>query len=109
MGSISYGQRTQLHFNYGNLNAQRYRDKILRPIVVLFIRSHQLMFQHDNARPVVEKNTQLSYLSKSKDTYIENDSRKRDPVKYYLSKSLKVFGFKCIRSKCIAKIYKVKV
>jgi hypothetical protein len=35
---ISYGQQTQLHFIDGNLNAQRYRDEILRPIVVPFIR-----------------------------------------------------------------------
>jgi hypothetical protein len=42
------------------------------------------------------KNTQLSYLSKSKDTLIQNDSSKSEshPVKYCLSKSLKVFGFK---------------
>ena len=35
-------------------------------------------------------------LSKSKDTLIENASSKSEshPVKYYLSKSLKVFGFK---------------
>ena len=31
---ISYGQRTQLHFIDGNLNAQRYRGDILWPIVV---------------------------------------------------------------------------
>jgi hypothetical protein len=30
---ISYRQQTQLHFIKGNLNAQRYRDEILRPIV----------------------------------------------------------------------------
>ena len=30
---ISYGQRTQLYFIDGNLNAQKYRDEILRPIV----------------------------------------------------------------------------
>ena len=30
---INYGQRTQLHFIYGNLNAQIHRDEILRPIV----------------------------------------------------------------------------
>uniref|UniRef100_A0A8C7G8E6 EMAP like 3 n=1 Tax=Oncorhynchus kisutch TaxID=8019 RepID=A0A8C7G8E6_ONCKI len=42
-----------------------------------------------------EKSTQLSYLSK--DTLIENASSKNEshPVKYYLSKSLKVSGFKC--------------
>ena len=52
---ISYGQRTQLHFINGNLNAQRYRDEILRPIVVSFISRHHLMFQHDNARPHVAR------------------------------------------------------
>jgi hypothetical protein len=45
---ISYGQWTQ--FAFWNLNAQRYSDEILRPIVVPFIRHHHLMFQHDNAR-----------------------------------------------------------
>ena len=47
-------------------------------------------------KPVVEKSIQLSYLSKSKDTFIENDSSKSEshPEIYYLSKSLKVFGFK---------------
>ena len=33
---ISYRQLTQLHFINDNLNAQRYRDEILRPIVVPF-------------------------------------------------------------------------
>ncbi len=33
------------------LNAQRYRDDILRPIVVPFIHDHHLMLKHDNARP----------------------------------------------------------
>ena len=40
------------------------------------------------------KSTQLSYLSKSKDALIENDSGKSHPVKYHLSGSLKVIGFK---------------
>ena len=52
---ISYGQRKQLHFINGNLNAQRYRDEILRPIVVPLICRHHLMFQHDNARPHVTR------------------------------------------------------
>ena len=39
----------------GNLNAQRYRDEILKPIVVPFICHHYLMFQHDNAQPQVTK------------------------------------------------------
>uniref|UniRef100_A0AAZ3QDS3 Tc1-like transposase DDE domain-containing protein n=1 Tax=Oncorhynchus tshawytscha TaxID=74940 RepID=A0AAZ3QDS3_ONCTS len=33
------------------MNAQIYRDEILGPIVVPLIRSHHLIFQHDNARP----------------------------------------------------------
>ena len=52
---ISYRQQILLHFIYVNLNAQRYRDKILRPIVVPFIRCHHLMFQHDNALPHVTR------------------------------------------------------
>jgi hypothetical protein len=51
---ISYGQQTKLHFIDGNLNAQTYRDDILKPIVVPFIRFHHLMFQH-NALPYVAR------------------------------------------------------
>ena len=47
---VCYGQRTQVHFIDGILNAQRYHDEILRPIVAPFIHDHHLMFQHDNAR-----------------------------------------------------------
>ncbi len=32
--TVCYGQRTQMHFIDGILNAQRHRDEILRPIVV---------------------------------------------------------------------------
>ncbi len=39
------GQRTQVHFIHGILNAQRYPDEILRPIVVQFILDHHLMLQ----------------------------------------------------------------
>jgi hypothetical protein len=52
---ISYGQQTQLRFIDGNLNAQRYRDEILRHIVVPFICLHHHMFQHDNAQPHVTR------------------------------------------------------
>ncbi len=51
----SYGQRTQVHFIDGILNAQRYRDEILKPIVVPFIHDHHLMLQHDNAWPYVAR------------------------------------------------------
>ncbi len=52
---VCYGQRTQVHIIDSVLNAQRYRDKILRPIVVPFIHDHHLMLQHDNARPHVAR------------------------------------------------------
>ena len=52
---INYGQQTQLHFIDGNLNSLRYRDEILRPIVVPFICLHHLLFQHDNARTDVAR------------------------------------------------------
>ncbi len=52
---VCYGQRTQVHFIDGILNAQRYRDEILRPIVVPFNHDHHLMLQHDNARPHVAR------------------------------------------------------
>ncbi len=44
-----------MYFIDGILNAQRYRDEILRPIVVPFIHNHHLMLQHDNAQPHVAR------------------------------------------------------
>uniref|UniRef100_A0A8C6KUW6 Tc1-like transposase DDE domain-containing protein n=1 Tax=Nothobranchius furzeri TaxID=105023 RepID=A0A8C6KUW6_NOTFU len=52
---ICYGRRTQVHFIDGILNAQRYCDEFLRPIVVPYIHEHHLMFQQDNARPHVAR------------------------------------------------------
>ncbi len=52
---VCYGQRTQVHFIDDILNAQRYRDEILRPIVVPFIHDHHLMLQHDYAQPHVAR------------------------------------------------------
>jgi hypothetical protein len=51
---ISYGQPTQLHFMDGKLHAQRYRDKVMRPIIVPLIRCHH-MFQHENAQSHVAR------------------------------------------------------
>ncbi len=50
---VCYGQRTQVHFIDGILNAQRYRDEILRPIVLPFFHEYHLVLQHENARPHV--------------------------------------------------------
>ncbi len=52
---VCYGQQTQVYFIDGILNAQRYRDEILRSIVVPFIHDLHLMLQHDNARPHVAR------------------------------------------------------
>ncbi len=52
---VCYGKRTQVHFIDGILNAQIYRNEIIRPIVVPFIHNHHLMLQHDNALPHVAK------------------------------------------------------
>ncbi|KAL0200131.1 hypothetical protein M9458_003318, partial [Cirrhinus mrigala] len=52
---VCYGQRTQVYFTDDILNAQRYCEEILRPIVVPFIHDRHLMFQHDNARPHVAR------------------------------------------------------
>ncbi len=52
---VCYGRWTQVHYIDGILNAQRYRDEILSPIVVLFIHDHHLVLQHDNARPYVAR------------------------------------------------------
>ncbi len=52
---VCYGRRTQVHFIDGILNAQRYRDEILRPIAVPFIHDPYLMLQHGNALPHVAR------------------------------------------------------
>ena len=52
---ICYGQQTKVHFIDGILNAQRYRDEILRPTVVPLIHDHHLTLQYDNTRPHVAK------------------------------------------------------
>ncbi len=63
----------------GILNAQIYRDKILRPIVVPFIHDHHLMLLHDNARPhfarictqfLEAENTVLAWPAYSEDMYV---------------------------------------
>ncbi len=62
---VYYGQRIQVHFIDGILNAQRYRDQILRPIVVPFIHDHRLMLQHDNAWPLLQGSVHNSWKLKT--------------------------------------------
>ena len=54
---ISYGYRTQLVVIDGNLNAQKYRDRVLAPHVVPLLHNHGVIsvFQQDNARPHVAR------------------------------------------------------
>ena len=54
---ISANQRTHLVFIEGNLNAARYRDEILDPIVLPFLErvGGRAVFQQDNARPHVAR------------------------------------------------------
>ena len=54
-GRCVYGQWTQVHFIDGILNAQKYCDVTLWPVVVQFIHDHHLMLQHDNERPQVAR------------------------------------------------------
>ena len=58
---ICYGQNTPLVFIEGNLKAQRYIDVILHPVVVPFIRRHNVTLEKDNARACVARLT-LDYL-----------------------------------------------
>ena len=56
-GGISHVERTDLKVIDGNLNAARYRDEIIAPIVLPFLRRHRFshVFQHDNARSHVAR------------------------------------------------------
>jgi hypothetical protein len=51
-GGRGHVERTDLKVIDGNLNAARYRDEIIAPIVLPFLRRHRFshIFQHDNAR-----------------------------------------------------------
>lgn len=52
---ICQGHKTPLIFIDGNLTAVRYRDNVLAPVVVPFVRRHNVVFQQDNARPHVAR------------------------------------------------------
>lgn len=46
------GHWTQGHFPDGILNAQKYRDEFLGPIIAAFIHDDHLRLQHDDAWPM---------------------------------------------------------
>ncbi len=81
---VCYGQRTQVHFIDGILNAQRYRDEILRPIVCAIHPRHHLMLQHDNARPHVARIcTQFQKLKTSQFLHGQHTHRTCHPLSMF--------------------------
>jgi transposase len=54
-GGIAHGRKTPLVVIDGTLTAVRYRDVILQPHAVPFVRRHNLVLQQDNARPHVAR------------------------------------------------------
>ena len=54
-GGISHGVKSPLIVVLGNLTAVRYRDEILRLVAEPLVQQHQMIFQHDNARPHVAR------------------------------------------------------
>ena len=61
---IAYGHRTPMVFIDGRLTAQRYVDLILRPVVVPFIRQHNVTFQQDNAQ-ALEARLSIAFLQQN--------------------------------------------
>ena len=54
-GGVTATHRTQLVIVPGNMNGTVYRDTIVRPHILPFIRRHGAVFQQDNARPHVAR------------------------------------------------------
>ena len=68
---ISYGHRTPLVFIDGPLTAQRYLDVILRPVVVPFVRQHNVKFQQDNAQ---------AHVARLSMAFLQQKQRQRDAL-----------------------------
>ena len=69
---ISYGYRTQLGVIDGNLNAQKYRDRVLAPHVPL-LQNHGVIsvLQQDNARPHVARDN-IQFLRNNNIDFIDD-------------------------------------
>ena len=57
----------------GNLNAQKYRDRVLAPHVVPILQNHGIIsvFQQDNARPHVDRDN-IQFLRNNNIDFIDN-------------------------------------
>ena len=79
--AISADHRSDLVFIDGKLNAVRYRDEMLGPIVLPFLEwvGGRAVFQHDNARPHVARACTYSLMEnevhRSRDTMACRQSR----------------------------------
>ena len=69
----NYGYRTQLVVIDGNLNAQKYRDRVLAPHIVLLLQNHGVIsvFQQDNARPHVARDN-IQFLRNNNIDFIDD-------------------------------------
>ena len=70
---ISFGYRIQLDVIDGNLNAQKYRDRVLAPHVVPLLQNHGVIsvFQQDNARPHVARDN-IQFLRNNTIDFIDD-------------------------------------
>ena len=70
---ISYGYHTQLVVIDGNLNTQKYRDRVLAPHVVPLLQNHGVIsvFQQDNARPHVARDN-IQFLRNNNIDFIDD-------------------------------------
>ena len=73
LAGISYGYRNQLVTIDGNLNAQKYRDRVLAPHVVPLLQNHGVIsvFQQDNARPHVARDN-IQFLRNNNIDFIDD-------------------------------------
>ena len=75
---INNNRKTNLVIIIGNLNAQRYRDEILAPVVILYVNANpNAIFQQDNARPYTARLT-TQYLQANNVDVMEWPSKSPD-------------------------------
>ena len=85
---ISYGYRNQLVVIDGNLNAQKYRDRVFAPHVVPLLQNHGVIsvFQQDNARPhVARDNIHIQFLRNNNIDFIDvwpSKSSDQNPIEH---------------------------
>jgi hypothetical protein len=62
-GAISYARKTQLVHIPGNLSAARYRDEVLRPLMLPEMNLRGDVFQHDHARPHTVRAVTVDFIA----------------------------------------------